>query len=167
MESFWKIILDWPATSPPCHVLVKRRIWFISCKISDEDRGVSLKWVDTLVYICLLQIRCNSAILVTHMKLLVIKQKVSHISSDHAHSRSRSKYSKKLYFFLSLSFCLKIHDKLPPKFENYTFNTYLVLCFVVDCWKKSTDFGDYFWQVECFSEGPERVNIDRMGKTGA
>ena len=33
--------------------------------------------------------------------------------------------------------------------------------------KKNTDFGDYFWQVECFLEGPQRVNIHRMGKTGA
>ena len=33
--------------------------------------------------------------------------------------------------------------------------------------KKTTDFGDYFWQVECFLEGPQRVNIHRMGKTGA
>ena len=72
--SFWKKSLDWPATSPSCHVLVKRRIWFISCKISDEDRGVSLKWVDTLAYISLVQIWCNSAILVTHMKLLVNKR---------------------------------------------------------------------------------------------
>ena len=48
--------LDWPATSPPCHVLVKLRIWFRSCKISDKDRGVSLKGVDTLVYMCLSQI---------------------------------------------------------------------------------------------------------------
>ena len=41
------------------------------------------------------------------------------------------------------------------------------LCFVVGCWKKSTDFGDYFWQVECFLEGPQGLKIDRMGKTGA
>ena len=52
--------------------------------------------------------------------------------------------------WISFAFCLKIHVKLPPEFENYMFNIYLFLYFVVDCWKKSTDFGDYFWQVECF-----------------
>ena len=67
-----------------------------------------------------------------HMKLLVNKRSLIFPEVTPTVDLGQN-IRKNCSFFLLLSFRLKIHDKLPQEFENYTSNIYLFLCFVVGC----------------------------------